>query len=541
VSADDRPLDRAGAPPRQQHGADSPATRHPASVPPAEAAPPAPLDAALPSLRAAAAGPLAARLSPRYLDQHCVLPLDVDAGGALRLAAGAPLDVTVADELTRLFGRPLRVVEMPAGEIQAAVLAVRRGADDAASSRADAGDAEDGDLRALATQAPVVKLVNAMLLDALRAGASDVHVETTTDGLRVRYRLDGVLQDVSRLARQYQAAVVSRIKLVAGLDVAERRRAQDGRARVRVAERDVDLRVSTLPALHGESVVLRILDQQGGARDLAALGMPASVRAAVERLVRRTSGIVIVTGPTGSGKTTTLYAALERINAPGVKIITVEDPVEYQIAGLTQIPVNTRAGITFPTTLRSILRHDPDVIMVGEMRDRETADIAIQAALTGHLVLSTLHTNDAASGVTRLVDMGVEPYLVAATIRGILAQRLVRVLCDRCAEPYAPAPDELAGAPAVAADAPAPRYRRAVGCEHCSGSGYRGRTGIYELLGFGDRARALVTAGAPLAELRALAAREGMVPLSDAAWQLVRAGTTTVDELRRVTADDEVG
>jgi type II secretory ATPase GspE/PulE/Tfp pilus assembly ATPase PilB-like protein len=266
--------------------------------------------------------------------------------------------------------------------------------------------------------------------------------------------------------------------------------------------------------------------------------MPAPVRAAVERLVRRTSGIVIVTGPTGSGKTTTLYAALERINAPGVKIITVEDPVEYQIAGLTQIPVNTRAGITFPTTLRSILRHDPDVIMVGEMRDRETADIAIQAALTGHLVLSTLHTNDAAAGVTRLVDMGVEPYLVAATVRGILAQRLVRVLCDRCAEPYAPAASELAGAPPLAVDAP-PRYRRAVGCEHCSGSGYRGRTGIYELLGFGEGARALVTAGAPLAELRALAEREGMVPLVAAAWQLVRAGTTTVDELRRVTADDE--
>jgi type II secretory ATPase GspE/PulE/Tfp pilus assembly ATPase PilB-like protein len=222
-----------------------------------------------------------------------------------------------------------------------------------------------------------------------------------------------------------------------------------------------------------------------------------------------------------------------------VKIITVEDPVEYQIAGLTQIPVNTRAGITFPTTLRSILRHDPDVIMVGEMRDRETADIAIQAALTGHLVLSTLHTNDAAAGVTRLVDMGVEPYLVAATVRGILAQRLVRVLCDRCAEPYAPAQDELAGAPPLAPDAPAPRYRRAMGCDHCSGAGYRGRTGVYELLGFGERARTLVTAGAPLAELRALAAREGMVPLAAAAWQLVRAGATTVDELRRVTADDE--
>jgi len=472
-----------------------------------------------------------------------VLPLDVDAAGALRLAAGGPLDITVADELARLFGRPLRVVEMPAGEIQAAVLAVRRGGDHEPPPDRDGAAAIEGgdDLRALATQAPVVKLVNAMLLDALRAGASDVHVETTTDGLRVRYRLDGVLQDVSRLARQYQAAVVSRIKLVAGLDVAERRRAQDGRARVRVAERDVDLRVSTLPALHGESVVLRILDQQGGARDLAALGMPASVRSGVERLVRRTSGIVIVTGPTGSGKTTTLYAALEHINAAGVKIITVEDPVEYQIAGLTQIPVNTRAGITFPTTLRSILRHDPDVIMVGEMRDRETADIAIQAALTGHLVLSTLHTNDAAAGVTRLVDMGVEPYLVAATVRGILAQRLVRVLCERCAAPYVPAADELAGAPPPAADSPPPRFRRAVGCEDCSASGYRGRTGIYELLGFGERARALVTAGAPHSELRALAAREGMVPLGDAAWQLVRAGTTTVEELRRVTADDEPG
>jgi type II secretory ATPase GspE/PulE/Tfp pilus assembly ATPase PilB-like protein len=465
-------------------------------------------------LREAANGSLAQRLSSRYLDEHCVLPLGIEADGALATAVGGPLDPTVSDELVRVFGRPLRLIEMPAGEIQAAILAAQREAEPEPGESFNGSAPEEGaldDLRALASQAPVIKLVNVMLLDALRARASDVHVEATPSGLRVRFRLDGVLQDVSTLARQHQAAVVSRIKIMAGLDIAERRLPQDGRARVRVGERDVDLRVSTLPALHGESAVLRILDHGAAARDLSELGMSEDAATRLERLLGRSSGIILVTGPTGSGKTTTLYGALARVNRPGVKIVTVEDPVEYQIDGVIQIPVNRKAGLAFAGALRSILRHDPDVIMVGEMRDRETADIAIQAALTGHLVFSTLHTNDAPGGVTRLLDMGIEPYLVAATVQGILAQRLVRVLCERCCGKG--------------------------GCDACSYTGYRGRTGIFELLTVGEELRALVVGRAPEGELRALARRQGMATLYEDGMRKVAAGTTTIEEVLRVTSD----
>ncbi|MCI0433743.1 MAG: GspE/PulE family protein [Gemmatimonadetes bacterium] len=471
-------------------------------------------------LRQAAAGPLAARLSARYLDEHCLLPLGIDADGALMTAVGGPLDPTVSDELARLFGRRLRLIEMPAGEIQAAILSVRREAGTAPGRPAAKGDlpAGDGegveDLRALANQAPVIKLVNAMLVDALRAQASDVHLESTPAGLRVRFRLDGVLHDVSELGRPYQAAVISRIKIIAGLNIAERRLPQDGRARMRLEEREIDVRVSSMPALHGESLVLRILDQGVTARDLSELGMPPDVEQRFDTLVRRPSGMILVTGPTGSGKTTTLYGALKRVHRPGVKILTIEDPVEYRIDGVTQIPVNRKAGLTFASALRSMLRHDPDIIMVGEMRDRETAEIAIQAALTGHLVFSTLHTNDAPGGITRLVQMGVEPYLVAATVRGILAQRLVRVLCRTC------------GGPSAGASAH---------CDACTRTGYRGRTGIYELLVMSDALRSLTVDKSPLDALRDRAIQEGMRALREDGLAKVEAGLTTRDEVERVT------
>jgi len=471
-------------------------------------------------LREAASGPLALRLSPRYLDEHCVLPLGIDSDGVLVTAVGGPLDATVADELSRTFGRPLRLVEMPAGEIQAAILSAQREADSVAEAFAGDGAAPAGteaidDLRALASQAPVIKLVNVMLLDALRAGASDLHVESTATGLRIRFRLDGVLQDVSHLARQYQAAVISRVKIMAGLNIAERRLPQDGRARMRLDDREIDVRVSSLPSLHGESLVLRILDHGVTARDLAELGMAAATERRFNDLLHRSSGLILVTGPTGSGKTTTLYGALSRVNRPGVKILTIEDPVEYQMEGVTQIPVNRKAGLTFASALRSMLRHDPDVIMVGEMRDRETAEIAIQAALTGHLVLSTLHTNDAPGGITRLVQMGIEPYLVSATLHGILAQRLVRVVCRQC------------GGPAAGGQGTA--------CEACSRTGYSGRTGLYELLVMSDSLRSLVVDRAPLDSLREAAIREGMERLNDDGRRKVAAGTTTMDEVLRVT------
>jgi general secretion pathway protein E len=300
----------------------------------------------------------------------------------------------------------------------------------------------------------------------------------------------------------------------------------------------LDLRVSTLPALHGESVVLRILDRGSGVPDLSDLGMADVTLTDFARLIGIPHGIVLVTGPTGSGKTTTLYGALRRINQSGVKIVTVEDPIEYQMEGLTQIPVATKGGLTFAAALRSILRHDPDIIMVGEMRDSETAEIAIQAALTGHLVFSTLHTNDAPGGITRLADMGVEPYLISATVRGILAQRLVRLVCDGCAEPYQPPAATLGQVGGFAE--PSGAFRRGQGCEACAGSGYRGRTGIYELLLINDELRARIVAGTPLDEIRRMAVQLGMVPLRMDGWNKVRQGLTTAEELLRVTSDAEL-
>ena len=493
--------------------------------------------APLTDLRDAAAGALARQLSSRYLEEHCLLPLGFDADGVLLLAVSAEPDPTVLDELQRFYQRPVRVVLHAVGEIRAALLTAERDAApaDIDAIAQDAGDEQPlDDLRALAEQEPVIRLVNVTLLDALRAGASDVHVEPLANELRVRYRLDGVLREMTRIGRQYQAAMTSRIKIMAGLDIAERRVPQDGRIRLRLAERDVDLRVSTLPGLHGESIVLRLLDQGTATPALRALGMPDGVREQFEKLVGRTGGLLLVTGPTGSGKTTTLYAALARLNTAAVKIVTVEDPIEYRIDGVTQVPVNVRAGMGFAAALRSILRHDPDIIMVGELRDAETATIAIQASLTGHLVLSTLHTTDAVGAVTRLVDMGVEPYLVAATMQGALAQRLVRVLCDACAAPRAATAQERAR---WGTEPATPRI--ATGCAACANSGYRGRRGIYELFTPDEAARADIVAGVSPDILRAGAQRLGCVALRDEGWRLVRDGVTTPEELVRALGESD--
>jgi general secretion pathway protein E len=458
-------------------------------------------------LREAAGGPWARRLAPQFLAQHGVLPMGLDANGALVLAVGEPPSETLLSELARHYGTAVRWELHPAGALQAALLAAER---EAPVASADAADAPLDDLRALAAQEPVIRLVNVTLLDAFTAGASDVHVEPGPHDLRVRYRLDGVLRDMTRIGRQYQAAVLSRIKIMAGLDIAERRQPQDGRMRLRVAEREVDLRVSTLPGLHGEGIVLRLLDPGTVAPDLAALGMPDGIRVAFEKVVGGTGGLVLVTGPTGSGKTTTLYAALARRNTDAVKIVTVEDPVEYRIEGVTQVPVQQKAGLGFAGALRAILRHDPDIIMVGELRDAETAALAIQAALTGHLVLSTLHTTDAPGAITRLLDMGVEPFRIAATVQGIMAQRLVRVVCTSCA---------------------------ARGCDACQGSGYRGRTGVYEWLRPTDAFRARIAGGAGPDALRAQAHTDGTVPLAIEARRLVDSGVTTVAEVERAIGD----
>ncbi len=474
-----------------------------------------------------------------------MLPLGVVDGIAQVAAEGVP-PVLVADALQRGLDAPVAWVPFAAADIRAALVAAPRKAarstGDTTALPADSDGTRDesvDDLRALASREPVVQVVNALLAEAVRNGASDIHVESTTDGVRVRMRLDGVLQEVQRLDRSFQSAVISRIKVMAGLDIAERRLPQDGRARIRVQERELDIRVSTLPALHGESVVLRLLDGGGVAalRGLSELGLANDVRERLSRMLARSSGLVLVTGPTGSGKTTTLYAALAERSTTGVKVVTVEDPVEYRLEGVVQLPVNPKAGFSFPTALRAILRHDPDVILVGEMRDAETADIAVQAALTGHLVLSTLHTTDATGALARLTEMGIPAYLLAATLQGVLAQRLVRTVCDSCAVERALTSEERALIGNTTTSFA--RVREGRGCRACAGTGYRGRAAITELLPLDETLRAEFVSGASLDVLRASVRRRGVRSLRDDGWRLVSEGRTTVAEVSRVVSEDD--
>lgn len=490
------------------------------------------------ALRAAAVGPLARQFPSRWLEEHAVLPLAVQDGVADVAAEAAP-SPHVQDAMERRLDATVRIVLVPTGDVRAALLAAPRDEAEPPAAPALTGDTVESldDLRALASREPVVQVVNAMLAEAMRAGASDVHLETLPEALRVRMRLDGVLHDAQQLGAEFRAAVISRLKVLAGLDIAERRVPQDGRARVRVGDRELDVRVSTLPALHGESVVLRLLDGGGETQpqSLDGLGFPAALLTPLRALVQRASGLVLVTGPTGSGKTTTLYAALRERSTPGVKVVTVEDPVEYRLDGVVQLPVNVRAGFGFADALRAILRHDPDVILVGEMRDAETAEIAVRAALTGHLVLSTVHTTDAVGALARLRDMGVPPYLLAATLQGVMAQRLVRRVCERCGTWQTP----LANEQALFAPGEAPgAVHRAAGCAACAGTGYRGRVAIAELLILDEPLREALTHGAPVSTLRELARANGAASLLDDGRRAVREGVTTAAEVSRVLGEE---
>jgi len=393
------------------------------------------------------------------------------------------------------------------------------------------------DLLAEGEQAPVVRMINALLLQALRERASDLHFEPYESRAVVRFRIDGMLRDALEPPRALHGALVSRLKIMAGLDIAEKRLPQDGRIALRIADRQVDVRVSTLPTGAGERIVLRLLDQEAARLDLATLGMSDETLAAVDRLIREPHGILLVTGPTGSGKTTTLYAALARLPRGSANMMTVEDPIEYALDGVAQTQVNPRIELTFARALRSILRQDPDVIMIGEIRDLETAQIAVQASLTGHLVLATLHTNDAASAITRLADMGVEPYLLASSLLGVLAQRLVRTLCTACRAAHAPSAGEarLLADLGLAADAPA---WSAAGCAQCNQTGFSGRTGIYELLRIDETLRRVIHDGAGELALRDAALRAGMRRLRDDGARWIAAGRTSLAELTRVTRDD---
>ena len=396
-------------------------------------------------------------------------------------------------------------------------------------------DEDVGHLKDLASEAPIIKLVNMFITRAVESRASDIHIEPFDDELRVRYRIDGVLHDVEAVPKKLQAAIISRIKIMAKLNIAERRLPQDGRIKLRVTEKEIDLRVSTIPVLHGEDVVMRILLKEGIVIDLDQLGFPGPALAAFNQLIKKPNGIILVTGPTGSGKTTTLYGALDKINSPEKKIITVEDPIEYQLKGINQIQVQSQIGLNFTTTLRHIVRHDPDIIMIGEIRDLETAEIAIQSALTGHLVFSTLHTNDAPSAITRLLDMGVENFLLSSTIRGILAQRLVRVICPHCQELDSTAftaeelhvlgPDQTM----------VPTHGR--GCEICSFTGYFGRLGIFELLVVDDDIRRLILKHTDATEMRQVARKKGMRTLLEDGVDKVRAQRSTLREVLRVTQE----
>ncbi len=392
-----------------------------------------------------------------------------------------------------------------------------------------------GHLKDLAAEAPIIKLVNLIISRAVESRASDIHIEPFEDELKVRYRIDGVLHDIEPIPKKLQAAIVSRIKLMAKLNIAERRLPQDGRIRLKVSEREIDLRVSTIPVLFGESVVMRILKKEGIVIDLELLGFPPDTLTSFNTLINKPNGIILVTGPTGSGKTTTLYGALDKINSPDRKIITVEDPVEYQLKGVNQIQVKPQIGLNFANTLRHIVRQDPDIIMIGEIRDLETAEIAIQSALTGHLVFSTLHTNDAPSAITRLLDMGVENFLLSSTVRGILAQRLVRVIDPACKEvdPDPPGREELLSL-GIGKDVPVHRGR---GCETCAHTGYFGRLGIYELLVVEDAMRKMILTNADSNEIRQAARASGMRTLLEDGAQKIRQGVTTLSEVLRVTQE----
>jgi general secretion pathway protein E len=394
------------------------------------------------------------------------------------------------------------------------------------------------DLLDSTTQAPVIRMINALLLQALRERASDLHFEPYEQRSVVRFRIDGVLRDVIEPPRALHAALVSRLKIMASLDIAEKRLPQDGRISLKLGDRQVDVRLSTLPTGPGERVVLRLLDKEAARLDLTALGMSDATLARIDALIREPHGIVLVTGPTGSGKTTTLYAALSRLPRGSVNMMTVEDPIEYALDGVAQTQVNPRIELDFARTLRAILRQDPDVIMIGEIRDLETAQIAVQSALTGHLVLSTVHTNDAASTVNRLLDMGVDDYLLTSTVVGILAQRLVRKLCPHCKEPYQAVPEvvEQLGIAKLAGRGDVTLYH-AKGCQHCSNTGYMGRFCILEMLPMTDPLRTLVMKHATSSELKAEAQREGMVTMYEDGMRKALAGHTTFEEVLRVTRE----
>ena len=470
-------------------------------------------------------------LSPRFLRQSRCLPVGRD-DHTVTLAMADPLDVETIAAVRKCTGLKVSIVLAAEQEVLDAIDKYygqsARGETDLLADGSEASEDLEH-LRDMASEAPVIRQVNAIIAQAVEKRASDIHLEPFEKEFRIRYRVDGILYNQDPPPREMKAAMISRVKLMAKLNIAERRLPQDGRIKIKTLGREVDLRVSTLPTLYGESVVMRLLDRSAGDfYDLGRLGFDKHMFSRMEHFTSMPHGIFLVTGPTGSGKSTTLYSALKRINLSDKKIITIEDPVEYQIDGINQIHVNTQIGLTFASGLRHIVRQDPDVIMVGEIRDRETADVAIRSSLTGHFVYSTLHTNDAPSAITRLTDMGVENYLISSSLVAVLAQRLVRLICDRCK-----APDGTRIAP----DGEIVPCFRGRGCENCFGSGYTGRVGIFELMELNDEIRKQIMRGDDALSITAVARRNGMRSLREDGWLKVSRGLTTPDEVMRVTQE----
>ncbi|MBF0492743.1 MAG: type II secretion system ATPase GspE [Deltaproteobacteria bacterium] len=472
-------------------------------------------------------------------------------GHEIEVAIADPINICALDDLRMLLGTPIRPIIASAVQITEIINEVYNRTSERQNSVMEdlteenldtlAQELEEPqDLLDASDEAPIIKLVNSLLFRAVKSKASDIHVEPFEKDLVVRFRIDGVLYDIMHPPKKVQNSVISRIKIMANLNIAEKRIPQDGRIRIKIAGKDIDIRVSTLPASFGESVVMRLLDKSKVVISLGAIGIDGKNLVTIENLIQKSHGIILVTGPTGSGKTTTLYAMLSQINTVDLKIITVEDPVEYQLSGINQIQVNHKIDLTFSSALRSILRQDPDVVMIGEIRDKETAEIAIQASLTGHLVISTLHTNDSASSITRLIDMGIEPFLVASSVLAIIAQRLVRTVCKDCALRYTPSPEELQMIGLKPGDLADKVLYRAKGCPACMDTGYAGRTGVHEILVMDEEIRALVMKNTEAGVVKKRAMEKGLVSLREDGVRKILLGETTIEEILRVTQEDQM-
>lgn len=484
----------------------------------------------------------------KFMKQYSVVPLG-RFDGKLRVAMADPLDTYATEALALFAGCPLEPLVCSSHDVLEAIeqyfgagVQMASIMDDMRPDDLDTGDeASQQDvhqLKDMAAEAPIIRLVNMLITRAVEDGASDIHIEVFESRLKVRYRMDGVLVEADSLPKRLQSPVISRIKIMAKMNIAERRLPQDGKIKLRLLGKDIDLRVSTIPTLYGESIVIRVLDKTTTVITLESLGFPDNILPKFKQMIAQPYGMLLVTGPTGSGKTTTLYGALSRINSTDRKIITIEDPVEYEIEGINQIQVKPKIGLTFASGLRHIVRQDPDVIMVGEIRDRETAEIAVNSALTGHLVFSTLHTNDAPGAITRLLDMGIESFLLASSITGVLAQRLVRVICPHCSTEAVPHRSEMERLGLSLADGP---FHTGHGCDQCRSTGYLGRTGIFELMPVTDRLKALILEEASADILRRQAVEEGMQTLRDAGIGMVKSGVTTIEEVLRITQEQASG